>query len=120
MRTLKERHALLKSYGYSQGDSQSRTHCSECGESKILVARAQWWQCCSTMYDEWECYCRKCAMATIENYESPEFAAWCEEQAAEARQVEICRTCGKALEDFSDLGCEVCDTRHAGFTGIVQ
>jgi hypothetical protein len=29
-----------------------------------------------------------------------------------------CRHCGKELEDFSDLGCELCDARHPGF-GII-
>lgn len=27
----------------------------------------------------------------------------------------ICGHCGKALEDFSDLGCEHCDQRHPGY-----
>ncbi len=26
-----------------------------------------------------------------------------------------CSHCGKAFDDFSDLGCEYCDTRHPGY-----
>lgn len=26
-----------------------------------------------------------------------------------------CGRCGKEFEDFSDLGCELCDARHPGF-----
>lgn len=28
---------------------------------------------------------------------------------------EYCSHCGKELEEFSDLGCEYCDSRHPGF-----
>jgi len=34
------------------------------------------------------------------------------------RTEDICEHCGKALEDFSDLGCEYCDRRHPLF-GLV-
>ena len=40
---------------------------------------------------------------------------WYEE---DDRDPDTCPHCGKEYEDFSDMGCEYCDTRHP-FYGIV-
>ena len=37
------------------------------------------------------------------------------EEDQERPSDEYCSHCGKAFEEFSDLGCEYCDRRHPGF-----
>lgn len=37
---------------------------------------------------------------------------WQAETAADVDTTERCPYCGKDFEDFSDLGCAYCDTRH--------
>lgn len=46
------------------------------------------------------------------------YEAWYAEQGNET-VADACHFCGKEFEDFSDLGCEVCDSRHPGFVGNV-
>lgn len=35
-------------------------------------------------------------------------------------EADCCWHCGKEFEDFSDLGCEYCDSRHPGFGVAAQ
>jgi hypothetical protein len=40
---------------------------------------------------------------------------WPDEPSVYDEPPRTCSHCGKELEDFSDLGCSVCDQRHPNF-----
>lgn len=53
-----------------------------------------------------------------ERYEdSEEFAALVAmaEDDEERPESEYCHHCGKAFDEWGDMGCEFCDRRHPGF-----
>lgn len=59
---------------------------------------------CSTFDHEWEdeyygFRCKRCRLFVPPDYFDP------------PTDPETCRNCGKELEDFSALGCELCDAR---------
>lgn len=59
---------------FSQGDTQLATSCEDC--NRTLPARQQWWRKSSYEYDEWDCRCRKCALAWIHQYDDFDESAY--------------------------------------------
>lgn len=97
MRTLKERHVLLKSYRWEHGSHHWVEGCASCDNHNPLPPRAQWWKggYSPECGEEWDCYCRKCALAYCDEYESFDFEEYmkiAEAQAGEPKEFEMdCR-----------------------------
>ena len=62
------------------------------------------------------CYCGGDVDDTDVGFDESQCVCDCDE--ADEEELATCPHCGKAYEEFGDLGCEYCDRRHPGYGTI--